>query len=86
MIISHYMLLKWDYIPCSARICVSDFAWKTCISLDCLRVPSVFEKVTAMTMVSKKMRNRFSMNATNKTHEWNLQRNKRHFTPENGVD
>ena len=35
-------------------------------SLDCLRVPSVFESVTATTMVSKKMTNRLLMKSTRK--------------------
>ena len=66
MIISHYMLLKYDYILCSARTRVSDFAWKAWNSVDSLRVPSVFESVTATTMVSKKMTNRSLMNPTRK--------------------
>ena len=76
MIISDYMLLKYDYILCSARTWVSDFAWKAWNSLDCLRVPSVFESVTATTMVSKKMSNRFSMKSTRKHMNgiWNVTR------------
>ena len=58
---SHYMILKWDCIPCSAITRVSDFAWKAWNSLDCRRVPIVFESVTAMIMVSKKMSNRLLM-------------------------
>ena len=60
------MLLKWDYIPCSAKTRVNEVAWKARTSLDCLRVPSVFETVTATTMVSKKMNNRSLMNPTRK--------------------
>ena len=66
MIISHYMLLKSDYIPCSARTRVNDFEWKARNPLDCLRVPSVFESVIATTMVSNKMINRLLMKFTRK--------------------
>ena len=66
MIINHYMLLECDYIPCSARTRVSDFAWKARNSLDCLRIPSVFESITATTMVSKKMTNTSLMKFTEK--------------------
>ena len=66
MIISHYMLLKWDCRPCSARTPVSDHAWRAFNCLDCLRVLSVFESVIATTMVSKKMTNRPLMKFTEK--------------------
>ena len=64
MIINHYMLLKCDYILCSTRTRIKDFPWKARNSLDCLRVPSVFETVVVKTMVSKKMRNKLLMNST----------------------
>ena len=70
------MLFKYDYILCSARTRVSDFEWKAQNSVDCLRVPSVFESVTATTMVSKKMTNILPIKSARKHMNgiWNLTR------------
>ena len=70
------MLLKYDYILCSARTWVSDFEWKARSSFDCLRVPSVFEIVAVTTMVSKKMTNILLMKSTRKYMNgiWNVTR------------